>query len=325
VSLLAAHAQATEGPRIAVVHEANGEDRVTGRLRAELGTLGLSVVDVSLDPPEGATSLDDAARRVNAFAAVHVVPAKGGVEVWVADRVTGKTLLRELVVAPGAALDDVVALQAVELLRASLEELGLAKKPARDVKVTPVVARRAPSPSPPERQAHHLMLQVGPALAVSPGGVGPSGQALVGLRWRPASALGMDAWSLLPVVSGSTRRPEGTADVSPLFFGADVAAWLLAPDADFQLSGAGGIALVRLAIEGHAQPPLASRAETALAALPFARVAVERPIGDRLGVELDGFVGVTAQRAVLRFAGREVADWGRPLVIGTLCFDAAFD
>jgi hypothetical protein len=325
LSLLAARAQADELPRIAVVHAASAADGVTGRLRDELSTLGLSVVDVTLGPEEGATSLDDAARRVDAFAAVQVVPAKGGVEVWIADRVTGKTLLRELVVAPGAALDDVVALQAVELLRASLAELGFSKKPAGDVRSTPAVTRSAPSLPPPRRETRKFWLQVGPALAISPGGLSASGHALIGFRWRAAKQVGADAWGLLPVLSASVSGPEGTADVSPLLFGADVAIWFLEPEADFQVSGAGGVALARLGIDGHAVPPLASRAETSIAPVPFARVSLERRLGSRLGLELDGFVGVAAPRPVLRFNGREVADWGRPLVIGTICFDAAFD
>jgi hypothetical protein len=101
--------------------------------------------------------------------------------------------------------------------------------------------------------------------------------------------------------------------------------WFLEPDADFQVSGAGGVALARLGIDGHAVPPLASRGDTSIAALPFARVSVGRRLGSRLGLELDGFVGVATPRPVLRFNGREVAEWGRPLVVGSVCFDAAFD
>jgi hypothetical protein len=277
VMLLASGAHGGEAPRIAVVHEAAGEERVTDRLRAELRTLGLSVVDVSLAPGEGATSLDDAARRVGAFAAVQVVPARGGVEVWIADRVTGKTLLRELVVAPGAAPDDVVALQAVELLRASLAELRFFPKPHGDVEPTPAVTRIAPV-LPPEREGRRFVLELGPAIAVSPS-LGASGHAMVGIRFRPTRLLGIDLWSVLPVVSASIRESEGSADVSPTLVGADVAVWLLEPSAAWQVAGAGGIAIAHLAIDGRAAPPLASRSESSTVALPFGRFSIERRLG----------------------------------------------
>src|SRR5512134_2332583 len=98
MNLVVGLAHAGESSRIAIVHELSADERAIARLRAELATLGFEVVDVTLAAHEGASALDDAARRVNAFAAVHVVPSKGGVEVWVADSATGKTLRREQVI-----------------------------------------------------------------------------------------------------------------------------------------------------------------------------------------------------------------------------------
>lgn len=95
------------------------------RLRAELVSLGF---EVELAPaPEvepSRASLEQAAREAGAVAALRVRASRAGVEVWVMDRVTSKTVLREVVFTGG---DDegLVAVRAVELLRASLLEVAL--------------------------------------------------------------------------------------------------------------------------------------------------------------------------------------------------------
>jgi hypothetical protein len=252
MSLVAGLARAGETPRIAIVHELSADERAIARLRAELSTLGFEVVDVTLAAHEGASALDDAARRVNAFAAVHVVPSKGGVEVWVADSATGKTARREQVIGPGEPFDDVVALQAAERLRAHLAELGLTpKRPEREQ--TTEVAPRATTK--PRADTARLFLEVGPAAALSPGGLGVTGHAFVGLRWRTWTTVGFDTFVALPITAATVSAKEGSADVRPSLGGIDVAAWLFEPGAPWQVAAAGGIALAHLSIAADPVPP----------------------------------------------------------------------
>ena len=322
--LIAPEARAAEPPRIAVVHELSADMRAIGRLRDELATLGFEVVDVTLAPTEGATALDDAARRVGAFAAVHVVPAKGGVEVWIADQTSGKTLFRELVVAPGEPFDDVAALKAVELLRASLAELGFSLKPREEVRPPqPVTPTPPPTPTPPEPA--RLFLELGPALAMSPGGVGATGHAFVGLRWRMSTALGVGVFSAIPITSASISAAEGSADVRPWLFGLDGAVWFFDPSADWQVAAAGGIGLAYLAIQGNPTPPLMGRSDARTVALPFARLSLDRRLGERFRIGLQALVGIAAPQPVIQFDEREVAYWGRPLVLSTLVLGVALD
>jgi hypothetical protein len=95
------------------------------RLRAELVSLGFEV-ELALAPEvePSRASLEQAAREAGAVAALRVRASRAGVEVWVMDRVTSKTVLREVVFTGG---DDegLVAVRAVELLRASLLEVAL--------------------------------------------------------------------------------------------------------------------------------------------------------------------------------------------------------
>jgi hypothetical protein len=321
MSLVARPVFAREASRIAIVHELSADERAIGRLRAELSTLGFEVVDVTLAANEGATALDDAARRVNAFAAVHVVPSKGGVEVWIADGATGKTLSRERVIGPGEPFDDVAALQAAELLRARLAELGLAPKRAKTESSTQV---EHPPPKPRE-DVSRLVLQIGPAIGLSPGGLGPTVHGLVGLRWRTWTTVGFDAFAVLPISAARVSAPEGSADVRPSLAGLSVAAWLLDPISPWQVTAAGGLALAHLSIAADPVPPFLGRSEQNTAAMPFVRLSAARVMGARFRLGLDMFAGVATPRPIIRFDGREVAHWGQPLFLSVLTLGVALD
>src|SRR5688572_12877487 len=139
---------------IAVVRDPETDERTLTRLRSELDALGLRVVEVSASPGDRSPrSLERSAREVGAFAALRIVPWERGIEVWIADRITGKTVLRELVVAPGEATEDVVALRAVELLRASLLELELPHEQSGDVPPPPAVKRLVTRPKSVQAEA----------------------------------------------------------------------------------------------------------------------------------------------------------------------------
>ena len=327
LGLASAGAGAAEPPRIALVHERAADERALGRLRAELSSLGLEVVDVVVRETSGAP-LDESARSVGAFAAVHVVPRRGGVEVWVADRKSGGTLVRERVIGPGGAFDDVLALQAAELVRATLVDLGLAPKPAAEN--TEPAPENPPPPSPrpvplPGKDDPRPSLEIGPALSADPGGLGPALHAFVGARYRATRALGLDAWSALPLTPATVEEPEGRADVRALLFGVGASAWPFAPGSDFQLALAGGTGLAHLTIDGRARPPLLARAEATTAALVFSRLSIAQRLGSRVGLGASGFVAVAFPRPAVRFDAREVAEWGRPLVLGVLACDVALD
>jgi hypothetical protein len=210
-------------------------------------------------------------------------------------------------------------------LRASLAELGLSPKPkaVAPAKSTedPPVARAPELPDAPPR----AFFELGPGVIVSPGGVGPTVVGLIGARWRALSVLGLDAFVALPITAATVSAPEGSADVRPWLFGIDLAAWLFDPRANWQVSGAAGLGVAHLVIDGNAEPPLLGHRETSTVALPFVRVSVERGLGSRLRLGLHGFVGVATPEPVIHFDGREVATWGRPLVVSTLDFAIALD
>ncbi len=160
-------------------------DRFGQRVVAELESLGF--VAVVVDPgsePLSRASLELSARRAGAMAAIRAVPSERGIEVWIADRVTGKTVLRE---AHGRRRppdrDAALALRVVELLRASLLEVALPTRPAgrgaaarrgaRDTKLRAQMSLPAPDAL-VARPAPTLRLALAPGVLLSPGGVGPA-------------------------------------------------------------------------------------------------------------------------------------------------------
>jgi hypothetical protein len=162
-------------------------------------------------------------------------------------------------------------------------------------------------------------------VAISPGGVGATGHAFVGLRWRTTARFGLGLLTAVPVTSASVSAAEGSADVRPWLFGLDAAVWFFDPTSDWQVAAAAGMGVAHLAIEGTPTPPLLGQSDATTAALPFARLSLDRNLGRRFRVGLHALVGIAAPRPVIQFDGRGVADWGRPLVLSTVDLGIALD
>src|SRR5262249_41204308 len=122
-----------------------------------LEALGFQVVEMPVPSEAPAReALEAAARAAGAVAAVRLVPSPtdGGIEVWIVDRVTGKTVLRE-VVAPdvsaggAAARASTLAVRVVELLRASLLEMDAPHPSRGELPPTPELRAIARSAAPP--------------------------------------------------------------------------------------------------------------------------------------------------------------------------------
>jgi hypothetical protein len=208
-------ARAGEPPKIVIV-AAQDEDAIVTQLRAELRTMGFNVVvadaSSSAFPRE---ELEKTARDNSAVAAILVRPSRAGLEVWIIDRITGKTLLRDVVATEGTAgRDATVALRAVELLRASLMEIDAPHPPRGDVSPPAVIREIAGLPSSAPAAAPSA-LPSPPAWPSPPPGFSSPAQPSSAVRSSPPTP--------------RDRAPKGpeVASSSPLF-GVDVAAAILA-------------------------------------------------------------------------------------------------
>jgi hypothetical protein len=121
------------------------------RLEGELRTAGFDVTIVARAPDEAPRSAIDRASRTYAPAAVIGIfgESLAAMELWVADRLTGRSVASRLNASgeSGTRATEILAIRAAEQLNASLVELDLSPKP---VEATPPAkpAESAPVPKP---------------------------------------------------------------------------------------------------------------------------------------------------------------------------------
>ena len=146
--------------------------RSSDRIRSEVVSLGLEFV---VRAPQG--PIEASARAEHAVAAIRILRPATGVEVWMADETSGRSLLRQVIVdeTEGGPNQDVVALQTAELLRT-----GLFPKPP-PAEASPAPAAPAPvivSVAPP-RSVGEKGVTAGVGLLYSAGGASPAWQASI--------------------------------------------------------------------------------------------------------------------------------------------------
>jgi len=285
------------------------------RLRAELAIAGFDSVVLESPVESDEQPLEQEARDTGSFAAIAVVRRAGlGAEVWVADRVTGKTVRRRVdfdASSPDAPA--IFAIRAVELLRASLLELSEPHAPRGELKPTPQI-RDWVVPKVEERHSPYREVAIGVAVAAGPGGLPATIAPSLTVAWHPLAHWvgGIEIWGpgvgTLVQREGNARFDQETvsawARVEPLRAGG------LSP---FAKIGVGGY---HLGVEGNATSPYAGRSAHVWSAAGTLGV----------GLRLDGLGPVMllagldasflAPRPGVEFAGRTVATSGRPMLVG---------
>jgi hypothetical protein len=307
------------------------------RLAAELKELGF---DALLIEPEGEatsrssrSSLDASAREVGAVAAIRAVPSGESVEVWIADRGTGKTLEREMA-DESADPDSALVLRTVELLRASLLDIALPEEPAGEAPSPPDIARaleiRPPSalaaerplPSSPPPPLRVLRFALAPGVLVSPGGFSPMPAFGVGIDWRLTDTTGLVGLGMISLADARAEQPEGTVDLSVWSAGAAVRLFLTEPQSPWAPSIDVGAMLLHLTSGARAEKGFIGLSSSASAAAPFVRVGLARSLPLPVRLRADVLVSALMQGVSVRVADREAATWGEPMVLISFGVDA---
>lgn len=308
-----ARAETNAGTILLVVDER--AQALATRVAAELSTLGFEVISQLREP--SAPELASEARRAGAFAAIGIGPtAEGNVEITVLDRVTGKTLRREVL---GRSLTDpttreLVALRASELLRASLMEIEAPHPPRGELPPTPAVTRVARAPQTirePERRAR-LGAQSGVLLA--PGlSIAPVLEATLGVRVTRALELDLRLGSQL--TPGESVQSQGRLETTARWLAAGPRLMVLPRTSDSHV--ALGLALdfevLALSASGFAADA-DHRGKSRLTWTPALGVGIDSKI--RLHRQLwwsiaPGF-GFALRELALRADQSDVRIWGRP-------------
>ena len=320
------------GRRVLLIEQ--GRDPLLERVGAEIEGLGFTLVRSAMKGP-----LETAARAEQAVAVMRVLPSRKGIEVWMADATTGRSLLRQMVVdeSPGGPDRDLIALQTAELLRTSLlgEKSALEHRAPADVAPQPDVPPTAVHSSVNAHDVHDSHdthdtndgndtgVQLACGALYSPGGAsaaveaGLSVQRFLTERWGVALDFGM------PLRRGTITGVEGSTKLGAYFAGALLLARLQRHASPFFATAGAGAALLLLKYDGETQEPLRSTAGSRLTAAAYLRgdVGIETAAWLRLGLRV--MAGASFQRTAVTFAGNEAGSFGPVFFAGFALLEVA--
>jgi hypothetical protein len=324
--LFATHiAHSQSAPSLVVIVTSEPAAPAAKRLSKDLQGLGLDVLVLKATPENssGRESLERSARSVGAIAAVRLVPAGEGTEVWVADRVTGKTVIRDLVGGTPETGPDDVALGAIELLRASLMELHSPGAPPSDAELTPAVrdlsyavpvAPAEPTKKPPPL----LSLMVGPAVDLGLRSVGPAFGSHCAFWARIGAGFGARGFVSLPIVPERETIAEGEVTVSSSVMGLGLSYDYRRAENVFAPYIGLGVAAARVMTVGNATLPILSTSESAWYAGGYWQIGAGLALTQGVRIYLDGTALLLASAPGIRAGGRTVGRWGAPGVVGSM-------
>jgi hypothetical protein len=323
-TLSAPHRACAEaGSTLVAIVTAEPSSSLTRRVRAELQGLGVDVIVIK-PPDEGSPArapLEQAARSVGAVAAVRLIASsEGKVEVWVADRVTGKAVVRELDAPAGGTSDAAVAIGSVELLRASLMELHSGEPPHGDVSASDEIRSLALPPS-AEPAAPRLGLAAGAGAELGGRGLGLSTGAEVALWVRIASRFGAGFVSHTSLSPSRVLTWSGAIDVRSLLLGAMATYSLTDASSAWVPTLSVGIAAARVSATGTAIPPFVSASEAAWSPAPFSGVGFARSLGPGLHLRADALAVLALPPEHVRTPAGDVGVWGAPALIVSLALE----
>jgi len=307
------------------------------RLRGELISAGFETEIVDGGAGAGAAGesrarLEQLAARRGADAVVAIVGdvSPDSVEVWVIDKVTGKSVVRRVPFEPGAArASETLALRAIELLRSSFLEIDLAAHDRRNQSDANAAAAAAPPAAvvhfmEADRLARHpetFGVEVGGAALVSLDGVGPALLPLVRFDWS------LRSWFLVQAaLAGLGTRPTveggaGSAQVAHAY-------GLLGGSFRFR-AGAGlrpfatlSAGVLHTAVEGRADAPNQGRGVAQWSFLVDAGLGALLRLPDRFTLSLAAHAQVGEPYVAVRFVDTVVATSARPNLLLTLTVGA---
>ncbi|WP_437813694.1 hypothetical protein [Sorangium sp. So ce1078] len=328
----ASPAASGEPARVVLVRPGAADPSISEALIRIRGELVADGFDVELLDAQSASAprptMDDAGQQAGSAALIGLFLAPDGqaAELWVVDPRTNKTLVRRIDTRGEARehIVEVLAVRAVELLRASLLELLMSSRRS-------AVPAAAPPPSKVSRQVsrgtersldHQSRrsmwgVELGGVLLVSPGGIGPALLPVARLRVAPLGPiegrLSLAGLGTSPRVAG----PQGSATVQQRFGLVELAA-LPWPELRLRPRFSVGLGALHIAVDGEAAWPYRGVHGAQWAFAADAGAGVEFGIVRRIDVVLEAHALVAHPVPVVRFVETEAARGARPALLGSL-------
>jgi len=332
LAALAAPARAN-GARVAVVHyEGAGElqQRVIIRLRAELAAAGFGLTEVVRGPGDARDAAEAEPTVPGAFATIVIMPrAHDAADIWISDRITGKTVVRRVQgsAGPGHDVAAVLAVRAVELLQASLlEAMGA---PSRE---EPAAPQAQPLPDevsdwmqrrrPESTSRFHL--GAGVDVIHSFGGVGTAILPVLGISYDLTRSLSLSLRAGAQAFSSEVEATVGTVGVRQGLAFLDVVYHLPLASTHVRPLVLLGAGLYHVDIVGTARAPYLGRTDSLTAAAFDLGVGASFPLGARVSILADIRGVLVTPKPVIRAVGEAVGRVGQPALLGELAVQVGF-
>ncbi|WP_437737198.1 hypothetical protein [Sorangium sp. So ce1335] len=334
----ASPAASGEPARVVLVRPVAADPSISEALIRIRGELVADGFDVELLDAQSASAprptMDDAGQQAGSAALIGLFLAPDGqaAELWVVDPRTNETLVRRIDTRGEARehIVEVLAVRAVELLRASLLELLMSSRrsaaPPGDAAPRPSeVSQQVPRPAarPLDQPWRRAMwgVELGGGLLASPGGgIGPAMLLVARLRVAPPgpsspleARLSLAGLGTAPRVAG----PQGSATVQQRFGLVELAA-LPWPELRLRPRFSVGLGALHVAVDGEASWPYRGGHSARWAFAADAGAGVELGIMRRFDVVAEAHALVAHPYPVVRFVETEAARAARPALLGSL-------
>jgi len=315
--LIAARARA-DVPRVAIVRPADAVaiEAVT-RIQGELVSVGFEVtVLVRSGQSDPRREVETAAREQGADAALSIVDTAEAhsADVWIADRLTGKTVVKHLEVSgTDARASAALAVQVVELLRGSLLDLLFRRTgagvpdPPRRPEVTKWI-QGAAEPAP------WFGLEAGPAVLHSFAGIGPALMANVRVGYRfDASWVGRVTIAL-PITRPRVSSELGSATVGQSISLAELVrvfrlgAWV-------RPTMSAGLGAYRVDIGGSGQGQYVGRSDGFWGVAADVGLGAAIQLGPHVAISTEAHGTLMFPYPAIQLANAEVGHIGRPALL----------
>ncbi len=289
-------------------------------------------LDAGVDPRQG---VESAAIDPKPIATVAVVRLQNrpAVDVWVSDRVTGKTLVKRVDVGrkADAAVTSSLAIHAVELLRASLLEVRTdsAHHEARTEGPSPIPNEivdwvdRAILPESPKPLLARPAIAIGAAAIYSSAGMGPAFAPVVRASIGAPNGIAARITFAGPGFGAELRAPRGTAFVRQELA---LAEFVYAPSRRWLMPIASlGIGGYHLYTKGESTDPrYTDSTSQGWAVLADAGVGVAARLASSAAISFDVHGFMTQPSSHLYIGDTSIATVGRPSLLTSLGLIAAF-
>ena len=299
------------------------------RMHGELVSAGFDVqimaTTAGVDPR---TSLEQTASGSNVDAVVAILgdATPGPVEVWVIDRVTGTSVVRRIPNQPESdRAAEILAIRAIELLRASLLEVAMAggREPPIVPKPPPAEVTRFVDRALDSRRESRWAIEVGASGVASFDGVGPALLPIVRLDMALGSHVLMRATAAGLGTRARVQARSGWADLAEQFGLIEVGV-RLRPGRRLQPFFSLGAGAQHTSAEGRASPNLPYQGQTAerWAFLADAGAGLRLSLVHHFAVALEVHAQLAQPYPVVQFLagfpGAQAATSGRPDLLPSL-------